>query len=336
MGYYPGGGPRLKLEGRERVPVTFGGSFQDALKQAKDEFKFLVVYLHSGYHDDTPRFLRESLCTELVASILDEDFLFWGGDVRSAEGMRSTYELGVTAFPFLGIICSINTTGMMQDSLKQLGYGVPKSGRILLTSWSTMEDPALSSSSALAAALGTFIESHSPLLVAAKAERTQVTTNRSIIEEQNQAYLESLRQDEEKSRQRNQEHEEKSRLDRESREKKQKEEEEKEAVRKEAERLKHEAELRRETLAAHVDEEPPTSDATTQLMIRFSDGGKLKRRFLKSDKLANLFVFIASKEPQHKYSVVTHFPRATLTDGTLTFDEAKLTPQATIFVEEDL
>jgi hypothetical protein len=76
---------------------------------------------------------RESLCTELVASVLDENFLFWTGDVRSAEGMRCTYELGATSFPFLGIVCSLNTSAMMQDSMKQLGYGLPKSGRILLT-----------------------------------------------------------------------------------------------------------------------------------------------------------------------------------------------------------
>lgn len=45
----------MKLLGRERTP-TPAASYQDALKAAKDQYKFLLVYLHSSFHDDAPAF----------------------------------------------------------------------------------------------------------------------------------------------------------------------------------------------------------------------------------------------------------------------------------------
>jgi len=110
-----------------------------------------------------------------------------------------------------------------------------------------------------------------------------------------------------------------------------------EKLRRELEAAKRKAEETAERLrniAELVTEEPPPGDNTTQIIVRLSDGTKLRRRFLKSDNLADLFVFIAAKEPQQNYAIVTHFPRAQVTEATLTFEEAKLTPQATLFVEE--
>ena len=46
-------------------PTAHMGSFREAVDVAKRDYKFLVVYLHSPHHQDTPAFLRDTLCTEV-------------------------------------------------------------------------------------------------------------------------------------------------------------------------------------------------------------------------------------------------------------------------------
>jgi FAS-associated factor 2 len=39
-------------------PVFFEGSYRQALETGKQELRFVLVYLQSSEHDDTPRFNR--------------------------------------------------------------------------------------------------------------------------------------------------------------------------------------------------------------------------------------------------------------------------------------
>lgn len=48
----------LALAEGERPPNFFDGSYEQAVNKARDEFKFLIVYLHSPQHSDTPKFCR--------------------------------------------------------------------------------------------------------------------------------------------------------------------------------------------------------------------------------------------------------------------------------------
>jgi hypothetical protein len=45
------------------LPRIFIGSFEEAIDQAKQNFKFLLVYLHCDIHQSTPRFCRFCLIT---------------------------------------------------------------------------------------------------------------------------------------------------------------------------------------------------------------------------------------------------------------------------------
>ena len=53
-----------------RHPNFIRGSFQDATRQAQRENKFLVVYLHSPMHEDTPQFCRETLAADAFGEVL--------------------------------------------------------------------------------------------------------------------------------------------------------------------------------------------------------------------------------------------------------------------------
>lgn len=87
-------------------PAFFPGSCQDALKHARDTRRLLVIYVHCPWHQDTDRFVRETLgqralprlspcCSCDVTSgaaeiitCLDSDFIVWMDDMQSIGNVR--------------------------------------------------------------------------------------------------------------------------------------------------------------------------------------------------------------------------------------------------------
>ena len=82
------------------------GTFREAVDVAKREFKFLVVYLHSPHHQDTPAFARDVLCSEVMAEFVDDNFVFWMGSVLDPEAYGVAALLRASAFPFLATVAT--------------------------------------------------------------------------------------------------------------------------------------------------------------------------------------------------------------------------------------
>jgi len=130
-------------------------------------------------------------------------------------------------------------------------------------------------------------------------------------------------QREEEIRQQAEEQRRRDELERLERERKQQEEERK---------LKEE----QDKLLQQISPEPPKGQNTTDLVIRFSDGSRVTRRFYQTDKLKELFIFIRTRESLQQYTVATHYPRKTFSDPEITFIDSGLCPHAAVFVEEVL
>jgi FAS-associated factor 2 len=79
-------------------------SFMEALRRAGQQFKFLFVYLHSPEHANTPPFCERSLCNEHVVQFVNENFVAWGGDVRTSEGFQMSNSLKASTFPFCAVV----------------------------------------------------------------------------------------------------------------------------------------------------------------------------------------------------------------------------------------
>jgi len=158
--------------------------------------------------------------------------------------------------------------------------------------------------------------------------------DRNLRESQNREYEESLKRDREREERRRLEDVEKRRVEAAAREKDAQEREIIERERREVERKEREATERQLQSERFLDDEPLAGPGTATVAIRLSDGQRLTRRFLKSDKLASLFLFVGAKEPSTKYNVVTHFPRRILTDASISLEEAGLGAQGSVFVEE--
>jgi len=284
-------------------PSFIQGSFQQASQQAKREYKFLVVYLHSAMHQDTNKFCRETLCTEIITDFLNENFLNWAGAVSNAEAFKLSTMLGAATYPFIAVITNNNIGGMtILDRIE----GCPDPDTVMLR-------------------LSVVLEHHGPMLMQARLEHEEREADRQIRDEQDRAFRQSLAADEEKQRKLLEE------------ERKVKEENERilkeEQLRK---RKLEEKQKRKERLKQSLPPEPELSDGVSQLVIRLTDGSRLQRRFKKTDTLGNVFDFVDSSahEITGDYDLVTNFPRRVFSERAVTLEQAGLYPHGALFVQE--
>ena len=99
---------------RERRPDFLRGSYNQALEEAKRDLRFLLVYLHSGRHQDTDAFCGETLCSDRLQDFLEENqVLLWGCSVETSEGHRVSQAMRECAYPFLAVIVLRNNKMMI-------------------------------------------------------------------------------------------------------------------------------------------------------------------------------------------------------------------------------
>ncbi|GJZ32044.1 plant UBX domain-containing protein 10-like protein [Tanacetum coccineum] len=85
-------------------PFFYACRFEEVLKMAQDEHKFVFLYLHSPNHPFTPPFCKDTLCSEVVVQFLDTNFVSWGGVVDRDEGLHLATTLRPTIFPFCAVV----------------------------------------------------------------------------------------------------------------------------------------------------------------------------------------------------------------------------------------
>jgi len=105
----------------------------------------------------------------------------------------------------------------------------------------------------------------------------------------------------------------------------------------EAEKIERERKMEEQSrmVKLSLPPEPEKSDKTTDLVIRFSDGSRICRRFQRTDPIEYVFMYVANKEIIDNKVLSTHYPRRIYTTkSSMTLQEAELYPQAAIFVEE--
>jgi len=273
-------------------------TFQSALSKCRTEYKFLLVYLHSPYHDDSDDFCRNVLCTEVITEFVNTNFLFWMTTISIAEGFRVSSELGASTYPFLAVLCyNVRGEPTLVDIIE---------GNVGLHN--TLSH------------LTVILEQHGNSLQNLRSQRLQQDTDRQIRQEQDIAYKETLAADQERERKVHQEEE---------KNKRQIEEDQKQKEM----RVK-----RRERLKATLPTEPSAGEKDiTSLVFRFSDGSRLQRRFKASDKLQSVYDFLDAQENSElplNFVLVTNFPRKMFRDKSMILQDAGLVPQSALFIED--
>jgi len=155
-------------------PEFFRGTLSEAMEKAKNELRFAMIVLQTDEHDNTVKFNRDTLTSELLITFLRENnILIWAGDVRDPESFRASITLQATTFPFVAIIAAQTVVDRFE------GFSSPEN---------------------LIARLTMSISRHGPSLQRIRNERAGHEAARQIRAQQDDAYLASLKADQEKER----------------------------------------------------------------------------------------------------------------------------------------
>lgn len=88
----------------DRRPNFVAEGFMDALQRSRHDYKLLFVYIHSPEHPDTPIFCERTLCNDVLAAFINENFVAWGGNIRASEGFKMSNSLKASRFPFCAVV----------------------------------------------------------------------------------------------------------------------------------------------------------------------------------------------------------------------------------------
>jgi len=102
-------------------PTFFEGTFVAACNRAKNDFKLLIVYLHSPQNPETESFCRDTLFSEIITEFFNANFLLWAGSIHSMEGYTVSNSLRASAYPFLAVVCH-NTVGGVTPVFANEGF----------------------------------------------------------------------------------------------------------------------------------------------------------------------------------------------------------------------
>ncbi|KAG1142934.1 hypothetical protein G6F37_003124 [Rhizopus arrhizus] len=224
----------------------FQAGYNQALEKAKNESRLLLVILQSDDHDQTGLFCRETLTSKcLIDYTREKNILIWGGNVKESESHKVSLSLKATRYPFSALIGLKDRKMTVIERLE--GY---------------------QSAEEMKAKLDSVIQKLGETTIDTEREK-----ERRLREEQDMAYLKSLRADQEKTR----------------KIKKEREEEEK------REREREEEEEKRERYVLYLFSQfpqEPKEGKLTRLNFRLPNGERMVRSFSEDDNLDTLYQFI--------------------------------------------
>ncbi|KAF7726321.1 hypothetical protein EC973_008901 [Apophysomyces ossiformis] len=312
----------------------FQGGYSQALEKAKKELKFLLVVLQSDEHDDTEAFCRNILTsTDLIDFTNRNQMLIWAGNVREAEAFQVSSTLQATAYPFLAII----TLQLPNGNIASSGPKMTVVDRI----------EGLTTSESIIRRFEAAIERYGPGLNRLKLEQDQREMERRLREEQDRAYHESLKADQEKER--------KAREEREAYARAQEEEQQAERER-ERQRQLREQYIR--YLCSHLPAEPAADEQNdvTKISFRLANGERVIRKFRGQDRIEALYQFVeaypflntptqaddaappSDYQHQYQFTIISPYPRTVYHPDSqrLIREERSLWPSATLIVDSEV
>lgn len=284
-------------------PVFYQGSYSQALSDAKQELRFLAVYLHKDDTQEVEHWCRNTLGDADVIRCINMHTLFWACNVQSGEGYKVAEALKSGTYPFLALIVLKDNRMTIVGRLE----GTPSPEELLDR-------------------LQTFIDNNEISLIQARQERAERSAAQSLRQQQDQAYEESLRADQEKDRRREEE-----RRAREAEEAK--EREKLDAQEMEIQRIRMEKEL----TVRKIPFEPEASNPNAcHLQIKLGER-TMKRRFLLTDTIEDVYHWIFSQpDSPTSFEITTSYPRRILYPGVdiLTLFQAGLTHREVLHVND--
>jgi len=252
-------------------------------------------------------------------------------DVLKQEGCKLMNQFGVTNYPFFAVVTNIPNHASLTGYLHSLNYNkrINRNGLMLvalkqgeMTAHQLVED------------LTKTLETHGPLLMAIKNERLDRERERELRENQDRDYEVSLKRDQDREKQKQEVELRKIEEEQEKQRKQQQEEDEQRRINEKEEFERQERERKKKDILQNLAPQPEKSDLTSEVVIRLSNGDRLSRRFYGTDPLNLVISFVNVSEDMENKILVTHYPRKSFPDTSITLKDAGLFPRAVLFVEE--
>lgn len=298
------------------LPTFFEGGFSTALQAAQRDLKILVVFLHSENARDAHNFVVNVLCNELVRTMLNENYMLWGGDVARMETHYVSQMVRSRQYPSFCVLLPVSV-----EEVRVIG----------MVQGDVQVDAAIS----LLAACYEEMDTHRSEIAAMRAQQVE---DRHLREEQDREYQEALEMDrlrsEEKRRCEQQERE----AERLVAEEKRKQDEELRVAEAEREAVVNARKAQAETIEC----EGP--DATARVALRLPAGQRAQRRFRPTATLADVYAWAGcvghlpendgrGLEIPKKFVLKTAFPCRDLSDMDATIQELELSGTNLVLAE---
>ncbi|CAM9477769.1 unnamed protein product [Ectocarpus sp. 4 AP-2014] len=315
----------------KRHPKFNEKSFGDATETAWGRNRLCLVYIAAEKGSGGKAKVDDAICKALadpeVAEFIDSSFVMWvpGGKSsaqRAAASAAAAKRVGARSLPFLGVVNSASETDKitlerkLERSTVAMHHCNPPPSASQMVSW-----------------MARVLELKKSLLEVELAEQQRLKDEDTIYTERVEGYSKSLKDDALREVREREEEAERARLA------------EEERLAQEALEAKQREDVeRREKKAAELGQELPESavkgaEATAAtLMLRLTDGSRIRRRFLRSDPMGKVLDWAdvqgVDLDAQRLSSTM---PKASFShpgDSGMTIEEAGLGRQALLFVEQ--
>eukprot|EP00041_Stephanoeca_diplocostata_P025077 m.648975 g.648975 ORF g.648975 m.648975 type:complete len:459 (+) comp22665_c0_seq6:118-1494(+) len=271
----------------EVKPAKFEGSLKEAAQHAKQELKFLLVFLHNNTNADSERFFKEVFLSPDFASFVDGNLILWAESTADQRGYLGCRQLRVNSLPALAMISLVD--GQMRIVWQHSGF-LP--------------------CAELLAVLAMKMELYQPQLIAEETERATLVADRQIVQSQDADFEKSQRIDRAKAA------EKKAREEAEAQAIQQQKADEEEQARRQAQRQIDLEEKRQRLPPPPVAGEPNT----VRLRFQYPTGKFSDRAFRTAEAVQVLYDFVDTTEDNGisgNFSLFMNAPRRelkTLTD----------------------
>lgn len=267
---------------RTPLPPFLACSYSEALSAAKKHIKILMVVLTSQVHGDQELFRQHVLThPSLVRMLQSSDFLVWGNDVQSREGFQVATLLEASTFPFVAFIA------LQPRRSRSRGTVVPHPA--VLSRIEGSPQSVLSASAICAHIQDVLLPRTQSYLGQLRGEQRQRVMERELRAEQDRAYAESSRRDQERILQIRAEEQRRTT-------------EAHAAAEMEAHRAQQQQQVAAWRMWAHahlVPREPMGQGGTViRVSIKLPDGRNLQRNFRPSDTLEQLYAYVDTIDAQ--------------------------------------
>jgi FAS-associated factor 2 len=280
-----------------------------ALKNEATASKSLIlVYLYSPLHRQANHVVDHILTTRQFQEFLNQPHLVaMGFSIHSGQGLQLAQMLNAASFPLVALLEPQQSTLSLMLSVQ---------GPVLLE----MTNP-----NTLLTYMNTALTRHQVQLAEQEARRIQREEEQLLRQQQDAEYHATLRADQERQRQLREEEEARIQAEREA------------AEQESAARRELDEKLHRARNAVR----PPPAEGGTMIRFVLPSGKKLVRSFESDETIGSLKAFLLvtfhedeETENIERIALSTNYPKKTYEDEDVTLEEAGLSPQAVLMVQD--